>query len=264
MISRYVSYDSLKIEWSSEGVLRVAFDRPDHRNAMNDHVHRQICDIWRDIDDDQEVRAVLICGEGPDFCVGGELDMVIDMLEDRDQRVRTMREAQRLVYNMINCAKPIVSAVQGSAIGGGLAVALLADISIAARDARLLDGHTRIGLAAGDHAVMVWPLLCGLAKAKYHVMMNKPLSGEDAERIGLVSMTVDAADLSRVALETAQELANMPAYALSRTKYAFNGWLRLAAPNFDLSNLFEEMSFDTPDVAKAVDFLKQRKGKSNA
>lgn len=259
MIARYRNYDALKVEWAVPGVLRVAFNRPAERNAMNDDVHRQISDIWRDIDSDDDVRSVLVCGEGSDFCVGGEIEMVIDMLEDREQRRRTMGEAQRLVYNMINCAKPIVSAMQGSAMGGGLAVGLLADISIAAKNARLIDGHVRIGLAAGDHAVLIWPLLCGLAKARYHVMMNVPLDGEEAERIGLISRTVDAADLASVALETAKKLAAMPAFAVRSTKHAFNAWLRAAGPHFDLSHAYEAMSFETDDVAVAIDVLRARK-----
>ena len=259
MIARYRSYDALKVEWAAPGVLRVAFNRPEQRNAMNDAVHRQISDIWRDIDSDEDVRAVLVSAEGSDFCVGGELEMVVGMLEDRDQRRRTMGEAGRLVYNMINCAKPIVSAMQGSAIGGGLAVGLLADISIAAKDARLIDGHVRIGLAAGDHAVLIWPLLCGLAKAKYHVMMNVPLDGEEAERIGLVSRAVDAADLDRVAVEAATKLAALPAFAVRSTKHAFNAWLRAAGPHFDLSHAYEENSFDTDDVAVAIHALRARK-----
>ncbi len=258
MNKKYSRFDALKVDWAAPGVLKVAFNRPEQRNAMNDAVHRQISDIWLAIDEDDDVRSILVCGEGSDFCVGGELDLVVGMLENRDQRRRTMREAQRLVYNMINCGKPIVSAMQGSIVGGGLAVGLLADISIVAKDARLIDGHVRIGLAAGDHAVLVWPLLCGLAKAKYHVMMDMPLSGEEAERIGLVSKAVDGAELAQVALEAAEKLARMPAAALRRTKYAFNGWLRAAGPQFDLSHAFEEVSFETDDVAHAVDALRQR------
>lgn len=72
---------------------------------------------------------------------------------------------------------------------------LLADISIAARDARIIDGHTRLGVAAGDHAAIVWPLLCGMAKAKYYLLLCDAVSGEEAERIGLVSLCVDRAEL---------------------------------------------------------------------
>src|SRR5206468_10621096 len=98
---------------------------------------------------------------------------------------------------------PIVAAVDGHAVGAGLAVALLADISIATPGARIVDGHTRLGVAAGDHAVLVWPLLCGPAKAKYHLLLCEPLSGEEAERIGPVSLCVPAEQLESRALEIA-------------------------------------------------------------
>ena len=75
------------------------------------------------------------------------------------------RDARELVYNIINCSKPIVSAIQGPAVGAGLVAALLADISVAAKTAKIVDEHTRLGVAAGDHAVILWPLLCGTAKA---------------------------------------------------------------------------------------------------
>ena len=102
-----------------------------------------------------------------------------------------MREARDIVYNVINCSKPIVSAVHGPAIGAGLAVAMLADVSVVGRTARIIDGHTKIGVAAGDHAAICWPLLCGMAKAKYYLLTCETLTGEEAERIGLVSMCVD-------------------------------------------------------------------------
>jgi enoyl-CoA hydratase len=258
MAARYDRYDALGIDWAAPGVLKVAFNRPERRNAMDDRVHRQISEIWPDIDRDDEVLSVLVRGEGSDFCVGGEPGLVVDMMESREQRRRTMREAHHLVHNMIACEKPIVSAMQGSVVGGGLAVGLLADISIAAKDAQLLDGHLRIGLAAGDHAVLIWPLLCGLAKAKFHVMMNQPVSGEEAERIGLVSLAVEGAELDTIALEAAKTLAGTAPFAVRATKYAFNGWLRAAGPHFDLSHASEEMAFDTSELERAVDRIRER------
>ena len=124
-----------------------------------------------------------------------------------EDRARTMKEAHNIVYNMINCSKPIVSAVRGWAVGAGLACAVLADISIVAKDAKFLDGHTRIGVAAGDHAVMLWPLLCGMARAKYYLLLCETVTGADAERIGLVTMAVDDAELDGKAVEIATRLA---------------------------------------------------------
>ena len=110
------------------------------------------------------------------------------MINDYGVRTRVMREARDLVYNVINCSKPIVSAIHGPAVGAGLVAALLADVSIAGRTARIIDGHTRLGVAAGDHAAICWPLLCGMAKAKYYLLTCEPLTGEEAERIGLISL----------------------------------------------------------------------------
>ena len=137
-------------------------------------------------------RAVaIIRGVGKGFSGGGSLDLVEEMTQDFDTRARVWREARDLVYNLINCSKIVISAMHGPAVGAGLVAGLLADISIAARNARIIDGHTRLGVAAGDHAAIVWPLLCGMAKAKYYLLLCEEVSGEEAERIGLVSLCVD-------------------------------------------------------------------------
>src|SRR5215207_5558758 len=143
--------------------------------------------------------------------------------------------------------------------GAGLVFGLLADISIAARSARIIDGHTRLGLAAGDHAAIVWPLLCGMAKAKYHLLLCEPVSGEEAERIGLVSRCVDDAELHEVALEVAVRLATGSQSAIRWTKYALNNWLRLAGPTFDTSLALEFLGFGGPDVREGVASIREKR-----
>src|SRR5438067_2115108 len=93
---------------------------------------------------------------------------------------------------MINTDKPIISAINGVAVGAGLVVALLADISVMSETARFTDGHTKLGVVAGDHAAILWPLLCGMAKAKYYLLTSEFIDGREAERIGLVSLCVPA------------------------------------------------------------------------
>ena len=149
--------------------------------------HWELSEIWRDIDQDESVRAVVLRGEGMGFSGGGDLALVQDMASDFAVRTRVWKEARDLVYNVINCDKPIVSAMHGPAVGAGLVAGLLADISIAAKSAKIVDGHTRLGVAAGDHAAICWPLLCGMAKAKYYLMLCEAVTGEEAERIGLVA-----------------------------------------------------------------------------
>src|SRR5206468_9101700 len=122
----------------------------------------------------------------------------------------------------IDCPTPIVSAMTGPAVGAGLAVGLLADISIATPQARIVDGHTKLGVAAGDHAAIVWPLLCGMAKAKYHLLLCEPVDGIEAERLGLVSLCVPEGALEERALEIATRPAAAPQPAIRHTNLALN------------------------------------------
>ena len=137
--------------------------------------------------------------------------------------------------------------------------ALLADISIAAKSARIVDGHTKLGVAAGDHAAIIWPLLCGMAKAKYHLMLCEPVSGQEAEALGLVSLCVDDDALQEKALEIAGKLAAGAPAALRWTKYALNNWLRQAGPIFDTSLALEFMGFGSPEAKEGVSALQQRR-----
>ncbi len=136
---------------------------------------------------------------------------------------------------------------------------LLADISIASKEARLIDGHTRLGVAAGDHAAIVWPLLCGMAKAKYYLLLCDPLTGAEAERIGLISLAVEDAELDAKAVEIATRLAEGAPNAIRWTKYALNNWLRQAGPIFDTSLALEFMGFSSPDVQEGLAAHKEKR-----
>ncbi|EFV87013.1 enoyl-CoA hydratase, partial [Achromobacter xylosoxidans C54] len=251
-LEHYSAYESLKLRRHPNGVLELIMGskdgKPGKLSTADDRMHRELADIWRDIDTDPDTRVVVIRGEGKGFSGGGDLDLVQQMAEDFDVRTRVWREARDLVYNIINCSKPIVSAMHGAAVGAGLVAGLLADISIAARDARIIDGHTRLGVTAGDHAAIVWPLLCGMARAKYYLMLCETVSGEEAERIGLVSLCVDEAELIGRAFEVANRLAAGSQTAIRWTKYSLNNWLRMAGPTFDTSLALEFMGFGGPDV----------------
>ena len=260
---RYARYQSLSLVPHEHGILEIVMGAAQSANrklSTADHaMHRELAEIWRDIDADPAVRVALIRGEGAGFSAGGDLSLVEDMARDFEVRSRVWREARDLVYNVINCSKPVVSAMHGPAVGAGLVAGLLADVSIAARDARIIDGHTRLGVAAGDHAAIVWPLLCGMAKAKYYLMLCEPVSGAEAERIGLVSLAVEPAELVPRAFEVAGKLAAGSQTAIRWTKYALNNWLRLAGPTFDASLALEFMGFSGPDVQEGIASLRGRR-----
>jgi enoyl-CoA hydratase len=144
-------------------------------------------------------------------------------------------------------------------VGAGLVAGLLADISIVARGVSLTDGHTRLGVTAGDHAAIIWPLLCGMAKAKYYLLTCERLSGEEAERIGLVSLCVDDDELQARALEVAGTLRRGAQSAIRWTKYSLNNWLRMAGPTFDTSAALEILGFTGPDAREGLSALKEKR-----
>src|ERR671914_2085500 len=206
----YSGYKDLQIRQIESGILEIVMGEEGKLAVATANAHAEMARIWLDVDRDPQVRVAIVRGAGKGFSAGGDLAMVEEMTHDFAARARVWREARDLVYNMINCSKIIISAVHGPAVGAGLVAALMADISIAAKNARLIDGHTRLGVAAGDHAAIVWPLLCGMAKAKYYLLTCDPLSGEEAERIGLVSKVVDEGQVVAAALEIAERLADGP------------------------------------------------------
>jgi enoyl-CoA hydratase len=247
----YAAYSSLRFEAPAPGVLRIVLDAPG-LNAVSSDMHRDLADVWLTVDRDPDVRVALIEGAGRAFSAGGSFELVRQMTDDYAARTRVLREARDIVMNVINCSKPIVSAIHGPAVGAGLVVALLADISVAARSARIIDGHTRLGVAAGDHAAICWPLLCGMAKAKYHLLTCEPLTGEEAERIGLVSVCVDDDHVHERALEIAQTLATGAQSALRWTKHTLNHWYRVMTPAFDASLAYEFYGFAGPDATEGL------------
>ncbi len=252
-------YRRLTLTRPEDGILVVTMDRPERLNAADEVMHRELVDIWRDIDAADDVEVAVLRGAGAGFSAGGDLDMVERIADDWTTRVRVWKEARDLVRNLVDCGKPVVSAIHGAAVGAGLVAGLLADVSIAARDARIIDGHTRLGVAAGDHAAAVWPLLIGMAKAKYHLLTCEPLSGEEAERIGLVSLCVDGDQLDERALEVARRLKGGSASAIRWTKHALNHWYRLAAPTFETSLALEFLGFTGPDVREGIASLREKR-----
>src|SRR3989440_4411532 len=235
MTDRYAHYKSLKFGRPRPRILEVILSKPGKLNALDADGHRELAEVWRDIDRDPDVSVAVLRGDGGVFSAGGDLGMVEVMANDWATRTRVWKEAGDLVYNVINCTKPIVAAIEGPCVGAGLAAAMVADITVAGRKARIIDGHTRLGVAAGDHSAIVWPLLCGMAKAQYYLLLCDTLTGEEAERIGVVSLAVDDAELDGKALEIAVRLAEGPPSAIRWTKYALNNWLRQMGPTFDAS-----------------------------
>jgi enoyl-CoA hydratase len=255
----YSEYQHLLFERKDDGVLLITINRPEVLNATNNRLHWELSRVWLDIGDDAETRIVVITGAGRAFSAGGDLEMIERMAANPANIAQAWKEAGDIVYNMLNLDKPIISAINGVAVGAGLAVAFMADISIASEAMRITDGHIRLGVAAGDHAVIIWPLLCGLARAKYYLLTAEFIDGKEAERIGLVSLCVSADQLMPKAMEVAGKLARGPQQAIRFTKRALNNWIRTFGPAFDASLALEMLGFFGPDLSEGVRALKERR-----
>ncbi|HYD08970.1 MAG TPA: enoyl-CoA hydratase/isomerase family protein [Acidimicrobiales bacterium] len=251
MTAYEADFPGLSFDRPADGVLRITLDGPG-LNSVGLDVHRQLADVWLAIDRDPDVNVALIQGAGKAFSAGGSFELLDALMNDDAVRLRVMREARDLVFNVISCSKPIVSAVHGVAVGAGLVAAILADVSVVGRTTRIIDGHTRLGVAAGDHAAVCWPLLCGMAKAKYYLLTCDELLGEEAERIGLVSLCVDDDAVQSRALEVATQLSQGSQSAIRWTKQTLNHWYRAQTAILDASLAYEMIGFSLPDAREGL------------
>ena len=256
----YTDFQFLKFDAKPNGVLVISINRPEVMNAMNARLHWELTKVWGVVNDDASTKVAVITGAGgQNFSAGGDLDWVQRTVGNAKEVANTLTDASALVYNMMACEKPIISAIHGVAVGGGLTVALMADISIAAEDAKLTDGHVKIGVSAGDHAAIIWPLLCGMAKAKYYLMTAEFVSGKEAERIGLVSQCVPAAQVMDKAMAVANKLAAGSQQAIRYVKRSLNGWMNMARPIFESSLALEMLCFLGQDAAEGVAAVREKR-----
>jgi enoyl-CoA hydratase len=248
---RYSKYRKLKFDRPHPKVLRIRLDNG-RMNTADHRLHWELAEIWNDVDADSATNAVIITGNDQVFSAGGDFAMVEDLMNSPEARAKGWKEARAIVYNLINCNKPIVSAMRGVAVGAGLVTGILADISIASKDCRIIDGHTRLGVAAGDHAAIIWPLLIGMARAKYYLLLCDQLLGEEAAEIGLISLAVEDAKLDDKAVELATRLATGAQSAIRWTKHSLNNWLRQMGPTFDASLALEFLGFAGQEPREGV------------
>ena len=256
----YADFQFLKFDHKPNGVLLITINRPEVMNATNARLHWELTKIWGVVNDDAATKVAVITGAGDQaFSAGGDLEWVAGMVGNPKAVANTFTEAGDVVYNMMACDKPIISAINGVAVGAGLAVAMLSDITIAGRSAKIVDGHVRLGVAAGDHAAIIWPLLCGMAKAKYYLMSGEHLYAEEAERIGLISRVVDDDKLQQTALSVAVNLTKASPSAIRWTKLSMNNWLTMAWPIFENSLALEILGFSGPDVVEGLKAYEEKR-----
>lgn len=256
------NYETMLIEKRDDGVAIVTLNRPERLNAVNARMHHELSTFARDAQSDHEVRVVVLAGNGRAFCAGGDFgggDAGGPAGESGGGI--TLEEARQIVDNLLELQKPIVSAVQGYAMGLGATVSLLCDVVVAGPKTVFADTHVKLGIGAGDGGAVIWPLLMGVNRAKWFLMTGERVTGNDLYDMGLVSFLVeDDAQILDTALEKAVQLADGPQQAIIASKVPINQFIR------SISNLVLPLSLsmegatmkssDAKEAAKA--FVEKR------
>lgn len=244
------SYDHVRLR--TEGpILRATITNPAKKNAVNAGVAGDLNRLWRDVDADEDIRVVVLAGDGEAFCSGLDLSRLADQ-DTPGTRPRSKAAAKGIrdrIWDILDCETPTIAKVRGPAYGMGVNIALACDFVIAADDARFCDSHVKNGITAGDGGVPLFPLLIGFRRAKEMLMLGDPISGTEAADIGLINRAVPGAELDDVVDELARKLADGPPLALAWTKLSLNAMLKqLTLGAFETSIAYDLLSLRTDDV----------------
>jgi enoyl-CoA hydratase len=256
----YEGYETLKVVREGK-IVTVSFNRPEVKNATNGRMHQELVRVFPEIGRDPEAHVVILTGEGDSFSAGGDIAGMQRNLTDPHRWVESMGEARDILMGVIDLDRPVIAKVNGHAIGLGSTLALVCDIVIARDTAIIADPHVKVGLVAGDGGSVIWPALVGYAKAKKYLLTGEPITGAEAERIGLVSEAVPADKLDARVAEIARNLADGAAVAIRLTKKSVNMDLRQRMAAMIEAHLgYETMSYMSEDHREAVNaFVERRK-----
>ena len=241
-------------------VLHVVIDHPGSDiNVVDEALHHDLTRLFRELKQETTARAVLLSGRGKAFSAGGDFDW-FTRLRTPEQTFALRRDAQQMIWDLLDVELPIVAAVHGYAMGLAASIALFCDVIYLAETARIADPHVRAGLVAGDGGVVAWPLAVGPARAKEYLMTGDPGPAGEAERIGLVNHVVPEDELLARASECAHRLAASAPMAVRYTKLAVTKLVKNAlGVAFDASTGYEMTTLLSEDHVEAVTAFQERR-----
>jgi enoyl-CoA hydratase len=262
----YSRYTSLKLSMA-DGIMTVMLSNPGRRNAATARMSDELATIWEDLWVDPDVKAIILTGEGNDFCSGADVGQIADAETEGEKPIshvnRCTRYARKHIMGIVDCEKPTIAKVRGVAYGMGLSMALACDMVFVSENARLCDSHVKVGLVAGDGGVLLWPLAVGIHRAKEYLMTGEPLTGKKAEEIGLINRCLPDDQLDQHVQTMAEKLVSLPPHAVNYTKAALNMVLKqLTSTAFEASLAYEIYTMKMDDVGEATKaFMEKRKGR---
>ncbi|WP_307783733.1 enoyl-CoA hydratase/isomerase family protein [Streptomyces spinoverrucosus] len=243
-------------------VSRIALNRPEALNALTPDLRDQLIALLADASADPDVRAVVLTGTGRGFCAGADLrGGAVGGERIAGDVARTLRiGAQRLIAAVLDCEKPVIAAVNGTAAGLGAHLAFACDLVLAAESAKFIEVFVRRALVPDGGGAYLLPRLIGPQRAKELMFFGDALSAADAERLGLVNRVVPDGELNKTAAEWATRLAAAPTRALALTKQLVNASLdtdRAAA--FAAEAAAQEINMTTEDAREGLASFVERR-----
>jgi 2-(1,2-epoxy-1,2-dihydrophenyl)acetyl-CoA isomerase len=242
-----------------DGIARVTLNRPDAANAITPDQRNQLIELFAEASGDLNVRVVVLTANGKHFCTGADLRVSKIPENPRPEGApeRAMgdvgrnikRGAQKLVASILDCEKPVIAAVNGTAAGIGAHIALACDLIVAADSARFIEVFVRRGITPDGGGAYLLPRMIGLAKAKELIFFGDDLSAPDAERIGLINKCVPLDQLGAATDEWATRLAVAPTKAVGLAK-----WLLNRSLDSDRGTAFEEEAWAQELASRTEDF----------
>jgi enoyl-CoA hydratase len=254
-------YEALKFRRDGR-VLTIAINLPEKANAVTHRLHLEMATIFDDAADDPDCDIVVLTGEGPVFCAGGDMNWLAGELEEGlAPFVVEGRVMKRIISSLLDCPKPVIAKVNGDAMGFGATIALLCDVVFASETSRFADPHVKVGLVAGDGGALIWPALIGYGKARHYLLTGEPIGATEAEKIGLIAFAVPSEHLDEVVDTYVKRMARGAQSAIRYTKIAANIGLREKLTSvLEASVAFEGLSRHTEDYREGVfAFLEKRR-----
>jgi enoyl-CoA hydratase len=245
----------------ADGIAEIRLMRPTLLNRFDTLAHAEfVAALNAVMKDVANIRALIISAEGKAFSAGGDFEEMIEAHEKPEIRDRMSQDARAVINGIVDLPIPVISAVQGAAIGLGATIATLADIVIAWRGAKIADTHVNVGIVAGDGGIISWSQSIGINRAKRYLLTGDIMTGEQAYNFGLVTELVDSPEEALPAARAmAERIKALPPGGVNGTKRTFAEITRRrAAEAFELGLGLEMESFASPDVPATIEKLRKR------
>lgn len=253
------SLETLSVSSFGAGVCEISLVRPKLLNRFDNQAQVELAATLEGLAKDDGIRAIVLGSTGRAFSAGGDFALMQAAHDDADARRETVEAGLRLLRSFIDLPQPIVAAVQGPAIGLGATVALMCDVVVAARSAKLADTHVKVGLVAGDGGCLVWPQAVGMQRARRHLLTGDELDAPTAYQLGIVTDLVDEPDeVLPCARDIAERIAALAPLAVQGTKRALNQVTSLrAAEVVPLAFELEERTLTSDDLLEGIAAFKE-------